>query len=183
MLLNETVKWIVLTAFFEEPEREYYVKELAKKFKVSPSSASRVCSELEKEGLLGSHEKGRAIFYSLRGAEPLVLRLKSAWFVNRLMKFRRCWETEEIQSVALYGSRASGEFISKSDVDIIVISNATTEALEKSFELLKKEFGERASLTIFSVAQWRKLARQKDRFYIEVLANHVLLFGPSLVIG
>jgi predicted nucleotidyltransferase len=182
MLFDETVKWKVLGKFFGEPEREYYVKELAKELRISPGSVSLICRELRAEGLLGSHEKGRALFYSLNN-NPLVLRLKSAWFVNRLMKHRSCWEHEEIQSVALYGSRASGEFISKSDIDVLVVSNAAREALEKSFEGLKKQFGERLSLTVFSLAQWRKLARQKDRFYIEVLANHVLLSGPSLVVG
>ena len=30
---------------------------------------------------------------------------------------------------------------------------------------------------------WRNLSEKRDRFYTEVLANHILLFGSSVVIG
>jgi len=34
---------------------------------------------------------------------------------------------------------------------------------------------------VLPLSKWRELARKKDRFYIEVLANHILLAGKSLV--
>ncbi|MEW6748849.1 MAG: nucleotidyltransferase domain-containing protein [Candidatus Micrarchaeota archaeon] len=181
MLFDETVKWKILVRFFEEPEKELYVKELARKLKISPGSASSMCRELEKEHILRSEEKGRALFYSLRNDEPFVRRLKSAWFLDVLMGFRGCWENGEIQSAALYGSRASGEFISKSDVDILLISNADKKELEKGVERMRKRFGEGLTLTIFSIAEWRGM--RKERFYTEVLSNHVLLHGSPLVVG
>lgn len=183
MLFNETVKWKILGKFFEEPEKEYYVKELSRDLKISSGSASTMCKELEKEYILHSKEKGRALFYSLRNNESVVCSLKSTWFLNKLMKFRKCWENEEIQSIALYGSRSSGKFISKSDVDILIISNMKKEQVYKLFEKTRKEFGEKLTLSVFSIAEWSKLAKQKDRFYIEVLSNHIVLYGSSLVIG
>lgn len=183
MLFNENVKWKILVSFFEEPERELFVKELARKLNISAGSVSRVCKELEEEGVLSSKELGRAKFYSLKNDDPLVGRLKSAWFLNELMQFSDCWEHEEIQSVALYGSRASGEYISKSDLDMLVISNMKKGEIDKLFEKLGKKFGEKFSLFVFSLSEWRKLAKKKDRFYIEVLSNHILLFGTPLVIG
>jgi hypothetical protein len=183
MLFNETVKWKILVRFFEEPEQEFFVKELAREIKIGAGSASQICKELEKEGILISKVLGRAKFYFLKNDNPLVLRLKSTWFLGELMKFENCWIHEEIQSVALYGSRASGEFVSKSDVDMLVISNMKKEEINKLFEKLRKKFGEAHSLFIFSLSEWRKLAKKKDRFYIEVLSNHILLSGTPLVIG
>lgn len=183
MLFNETVKWKCLGRFFQEAEKELYVKELAREIEIGSGSASRACKELKKEGMLKSQEKGKALFYSLKNDEPLVRRLKSAWFISKLMKFRDCWEDAENQSVVLYGSRASGEFISRSDVDILVISNVKKIDIEKRFEKLKEKFGYKLTLVVLSLAEWSKMAKNRDRFYIEVLTNHVLLFGSSLVVG
>ncbi len=181
MLFDETVKWKILTRYFERPEAEYFVKGLARELDVSAGSASRICRELEGEGFLRSEEKGRALFYTLKNEEPAVRRLKSAWFLDRLMESRDSWENDEFQSVALYGSRASGEFISKSDVDMLIISNV--KDAERLLESLRKRFGQRLTLTVFPIVEWVNMAKRKDRFYIEVISNHVLLFGSPLVVG
>lgn len=183
MIFNETVKWKCLGRFFEEPEMEYYVNELARELKISSGSASQTCKELKAEGMLQSKEKGRALFYSLKNDEPVVRRLKSAWFLNQLTKFRECWESQENQSVVLYGSRASGEFISRSDVDMLVLTNVAQERIERDFWGVRKEFGSELMLTVMPIAKWKEMADRKDRFYVEVLANHILLYGSSLVIG
>jgi hypothetical protein len=36
---------------------------------------------------------------------------------------------------------------------------------------------------VLSVPKWVRMAREKDRFYIEVISNHILLAGELLVIG
>lgn len=183
MLLDGAVSWRILGKLFGEPENEFYVKELARELKISPGSASTVCRELKKEGVLKSSEKGNALFYSLENEDPFVKRLKSAWILDKLLRFRSCWERDEIHSVVLYGSRASGDFISKSDIDILVITNIPEKELGKALEPMKKKFGRQLAFQVFSVAQWAKLAKEKDRFYIEVIANHVTLFGSSPVVG
>lgn len=180
MIFNETVKWKILQAYFEKPEEEYYVKQLTRKLKTSSGSVSRLCRELEKDGLLESKKNGNALFYLLKNDDPVVKRLKSAWFLNRLMKHRRIWQDSEIQTLALYGSRASGDFISKSDVDLIVITNS--KDINNLSEKLK-EIAPNRTLAVFTLQKWMEFARKSDRFYIEVISNHILLHGSSLVVG
>jgi predicted nucleotidyltransferase len=180
MLFNETVKWRILVKYFENPEAEYFVKELSRELSISPGSVSRLCKELESEGILKAEEKGRALFYSLRNQEPHVMRLKSAWFLHSFIKSRKSWENEEFQSVALYGSRASGEYVSGSDIDLLVITNANSEELLRS---LRKKYKEKLSVTAIPLSKWMKMAKSKDRFYVEVISSHVLLHGPPLVVG
>jgi predicted nucleotidyltransferase len=183
MLFNGTVKWKILARFFEEPEKEFYVKELARDLKIGAGSASKICKELAGEGILECKAIGRALFYFLKNKDPFIQRLKSSWFLQLIIGFRDCWEDEEMQSVALYGSRASGEFISKSDIDILIISNLNEKQIDKQLQKLRNKFQEKLSITIMTISEWRDLAKKKDRFYIEVLSNHILLYGSSLVIG
>lgn len=181
MLFNETVKWKILVKYFEKPEAEFFVKELSRELKISSGSASRLCKELESEGFLKTEEKGRALFYSLRDDEPHLRRLKSAWFLNEFMKSRKSWENDEFQSVALYGSRASGNYISKSDVDLLLITNARNP--EQALSALKRKYGEKLSITAIPISKWMQMAKSRDPFYIEVISSHALLHGSSLVVG
>jgi predicted nucleotidyltransferase len=182
-LFDETAKWKILCFFFQKPEREAYVRQVAREAKLNEGSSSTLCRELEKEGMLAAEKKGNALFYALQGKNPLVKRLKSAWFLERLLKHKSAWEKLDCQSIALYGSRASGDFISKSDADILVLTSGQEKDVERAFEGIGQSLGAEVSLSVLSVPKWVRMAREKDRFYIEVISNHILLAGELLVIG
>ena len=183
MLFDEGVKWRLLQHFFRNAGSEHYVKQLAKTAGVSAGSASSACKSLAGAGFLTSRKKGNALFYSLNGDNPAVRRLKSAWFVAGLMELKRLWKDEEFQSVALYGSYASGEFMEKSDIDLLFITNVRTSKALDAAKQVQQHFKARVSPTVLKAGEWMEMARRKDRFYLEVIANHVLLHGTSVVVG
>jgi predicted nucleotidyltransferase len=182
-LFNENVQWKLLSFFFQKPEREAYVKELSRAVKISAGSASIICKRLSDEKILNRNKKGNAIFYSLVNTNPLVKKIKSAWFLEMILAFREVWENEEFQSVALYGSYASGDFISKSDIDILVVTNMEEEKIFEVFREMRHKFDAEISLTTIPLSRWRKMMKERDRFYLEVVSNHTLLYGESLVVG
>lgn len=179
---DETVRLRLLSFFFLAPENEFYVKELARSVKASPGSVSVMCRKLAGSRILESNKKGNAIFYSLDNASPFVRRLKSAWFLEKLLAFRTVWENSDIQSVALYGSYASGEFVSKSDIDVLVLTNLDDAKVRDMLRRVGDGLRAEVSLTVVPVSRWRKLARERDRFYVEVISNHIVLYGNPLVI-
>ncbi|VVB66683.1 Nucleotidyltransferase domain protein [Candidatus Gugararchaeum adminiculabundum] len=182
-LFSETIRWNLLSFLFKKPEAEFYVNELARAMNASASSVSITCRELSENGILNKSKKGNSLFYSLNNSNPLTKLEKSAWFLAQLLPLSKAWENEEFQSVALYGSYASGEFISKSDIDFIIITNVPDSKVSESFRLLKSKLRAEVNITVFSVSSWRKMAKEGDRFYIEVISNHIPLYGSSLVIG
>jgi predicted nucleotidyltransferase len=183
MIFEGTVSWKILSAFFSSPSKSYYVQEIAREVRISPGSASYASSALEKEGILKKEKKANSLFYSLDNSSPLVRKMKSAWFLEQLMKFRECWENPEFQSVALYGSRASGDFIEASDTDILVISNLPRQKALDSFAPMERHFMEKLSITILPIAKWVEMAKKGGPFYKEVLSNHIILYGTPLVLG
>jgi predicted nucleotidyltransferase len=182
-LFNETVQWKLLSFFFRKPEGEAYVKELSRAAKVSAGSVSIICKRLANEKILNKNKKGNAIFYSLANADPLVKKIKSAWFLEMILAFREVWEREEFQSVALYGSYAAGDFIAKSDIDVLVITNMEEKKVFEVFREIRHKFNAEISLTVIPLSRWRKMMKERDRFCLEVLSNHILIYGDSLVVG
>ena len=182
-LFGQDAHWKILSCFFRVPEREMYVREISPLSEVSVGSASLMCRRLSEAGLLKQKKLGNSVFYSLDNRNPLIRRLKSAWFLQQLLRFRADWEREDFVSVALYGSYSSGEFISKSDIDILVIANCEEEPVDGALKRAKEEFQAEINHVRFTVGKWRELARRGERFYTEVLSNHLLLWGSSLVMG
>lgn len=183
MLFDETVQWKILKFFFSQPEKTAYVNEISKESGCSKSAISNECKKLRHAQILKLEKKANAVFYSLENANPLVKRLKSAWFLERIAKWGKLLGGSEFQSVALYGSYASGEYISKSDIDVLVLANVPPARVEEIFAPMQKEEKGKISLTILPVAKWAEMAKRKDRFYMEVIANNVLLFGSQILVG
>ncbi|PJD01303.1 hypothetical protein COU38_01720 [Candidatus Micrarchaeota archaeon CG10_big_fil_rev_8_21_14_0_10_54_18] len=172
----------ILEFFFVEPEKRMHVKGLARAIGISAGSASRVCGELAAQGVLAREESANALFYSLNNSSALVKQWKRTWFLEKIELFKKNWENEEFQSVALYGSYASGEFVSKSDVDFLVVTNVGHNKVFNSFKPLSDSLRPEVNPHPVSVGKWLKMAEERDRFYVEVLANHVLLYGAPLVV-
>jgi len=183
MLFDESVQWRILSFFFLQPQKAAYVNEISKASGCSKSAVSNGCKKLKHEGILKLEKKANAVFYSLENSSPFVKRLKSAWFLGKLAKWDKILEGAEFQSVALYGSRASGEFIEESDIDVLVLANVAQARVEEIFAPLQKEEKGNISLTVLSISKWAEMARRKDRFYMEVVANHVQLFGSPILVG
>jgi predicted nucleotidyltransferase len=180
-LFLETAQWRVLSLFLSNALEEGYVNEIARKARVSQGATSVALRSLEAGGILQSKRGGNSTFYRLRQS-PFSKRLKSCWLLWELAKDRRVWEREEVVSVALYGSCASGEFTGESDIDILVITSLPKERVFEAMGEAGKGLGMELSLTAMPLSRWEAMAKGQDRFYKEVIANHVVLFGEPLVI-
>ncbi|MDO8553524.1 MAG: nucleotidyltransferase domain-containing protein [Candidatus Micrarchaeota archaeon] len=175
--------WKVLSYFIKNPKKETYPRELERTLKISSGSTSTICKELEKKNVLKLSKLGNSNFYSLNNESFFVRKLKTTWFLNNLYRYTKIFENEEFQAVALYGSYANGEFDEKSDLDILVITNIHKNQVNEIFKDMKDDFKIDFSLTIFTLAQWKELANKNERFYKEVLANHIILYGTSILLG
>lgn len=122
-----------LRLFFEEPNREFNVREVARLLKISPATASKELKILAKEGLLKEREerilklyranlesdiyKDTKVFYNIR-------KIKDSGLLDALNRFY------SKPAVILFGSAASGLDTEASDFDLLIISEKTKEFLE-----------------------------------------------------
>ena len=116
--------------FFEEPSREFNVREIARLLKISPATASKYLKEMEKAGLLKEREermlklyradmesdyyRDAKVFYNIR-------KIRNSGLIKALNRFYL------MPSIIMFGSCASGMDTETSDVDLLVISEKTQE--------------------------------------------------------
>lgn len=159
--------------FFEEPTREFNVREVARLLKISPATASKELRLLSKKGMLtGRRERilnlykanldsdfyrDLKIFYNLR-------KIRDSGLVDALNKFYLK------PAIVLFGSAASGMDTETSDFDMLVISEKTARfpETEKFDKKLNRE------LQFFVVKDVRDL---KNEHLINNAINGITLQG------
>ncbi|MBI4177467.1 MAG: nucleotidyltransferase domain-containing protein [Candidatus Aenigmarchaeota archaeon] len=134
----------ILKSFFEEPTREFGVREIARIKGISPATASKELKDLAKSGILKRHKERTATLYRADMENDLYKDLKVFYNVR---KIRESGLLETLNSfylkpaVVLFGSAAFGMDTETSDFDLLVVSEKTKELKDlKIFEAkIKRE--------------------------------------------
>ncbi|RLJ00895.1 MAG: nucleotidyltransferase domain-containing protein [Candidatus Aenigmatarchaeota archaeon] len=168
----------VLNFFLLNPKTKIHIKALAKRLKVSPSTAKFYCDLFLREELFNVEKKGNLKIFSLNNNSVYTRELKK---VLALIRFKECGMDRIIKSgtLAVYGSYASGEFDERSDVDILVIGKKS-DLEEESFLRFRKKLKKDIQITIIPYYRWERMKKRKDPFVMEVLENHILIKGEKL---
>jgi hypothetical protein len=170
--------WGVLE-FFLKTGKEIYVKEIARKLKISPQTANYYLKFYKQVGILKERKKGNLLLYSLID-NCLTRQLKIFYILDVLypliLKF---YKENDIISVVLYGSHASGTYDRNSDIDLLIISQKKILNMD-GIRRLEKKIGKEVKIHVFSLGEWRSLKRKKDSFVRSVLSNYILICGAEI---
>src|SRR5262249_30196848 len=121
----------ILAATLVQPNKAWYVSELARRMGVPSSSLQRELQDLTRAGILTSHRQGRMVYYQANADSPLYpdlrgLLLKTAGLVDVLREALKPLETK-IALAFVYGSIAKGEERTESDIDLMVIGSVSPQ--------------------------------------------------------
>jgi DNA-binding transcriptional ArsR family regulator len=169
----------ILAATFVQPEKAWYVSELARRLRVPSSSLQRELQELTRAGILKSHRQGRMVYYQANAESPLFsdlrgLLLKTVGLVDILADALKPLRPK-IQLAFVYGSIASGQERSDSDIDLMVIGEVSPVALALPMRHARELLGREINPTVYSPAEFTQKRMAKDHFLTEVLTKPRLL--------
>ncbi len=182
-LVGSTGRAKLLAHFFLHPGKAFHVRELARLLDESPGSLLRNLRRLEAIQLLQTERVGNQVRYSLDQKHPLYRDLQriilKTTAVDAVLReaLRR---VRGIELAVLCGSFARGEATSRSDLDLMVIGNATDRALAPAIAKAEQFLGREVSYTRYPREEAREKIRQRTSFVHNVLAGAtVLVFGSS----
>lgn len=178
----------ILAATLVQPEKAWYVSELARRMGVPSSSLQRELQELTDAGILKSHRQGRMVYYQANPDSPFFpdlrgLLLKTAGLVDVLRAALKPLEAK-ITLAFVYGSIASGQERSESDVDLMVIGSVSPQDLALTLRRTRERLGREINPTVYSVAELTKKRAAKDHFLSQVLASpRLIVLGSENDLG
>jgi len=163
----------ILNLFFEEPTKEFNVREVARLLKISPATASKDLKQLVKKELLKERKERLLNLYKANLENDLYRDLKI--FYN-LRKIRDSGLLNELNkfylkpTIVLFGSCAYGMDTETSDYDLLIISEKT-----KEFPNIRKfEKNIKKKIQIFVVKNIKDL---KNKHFVNNILNGIIIQG------
>jgi predicted nucleotidyltransferase len=175
----------VLAATFNQPEKWWYLSELASRLGTSPSSLQRELASLVASGILARRREGTRAYFRAETQSPVFRDLrqlfeKTAGVIPTLERMLTPFH-ETIRSAFVYGSMARGRERATSDVDLMIIGEVGHTDLARALHKTEARLGREINVTVYSPEEFREKMQGGDHFLTTVLRGpkQFAVGGPS----
>jgi predicted nucleotidyltransferase len=171
--LFPSVRIGVLSATLLQPERWWFMTELARRLETTPSSLQRELKSMVAAGLLLRRQDGRRAYFKANPDSPLFADLrglieKTSGLVPTLTAVLKRFD-DRIELAFIYGSIARSEEHSASDVDLMIVGTLKQIDLLPALRKLEASFGREVNATLFSPEEFHRRLATQDHFLHSVL--------------
>jgi predicted nucleotidyltransferase len=171
--LFPTVRGEILAATLTQPDKWWYLSELAQFLRTTPSSLQRDLKALVDGGILEQRREGTRAYVKADTRSPLFADLhglveKTAGLLPTLRRLLEQFDTR-VDVAFVYGSIARGEEHATSDVDLLVIGTVGLAELAPALRKVEEQLGREVNVTSYSQAEFRTKVGGGDHFLTEVL--------------
>lgn len=174
---------LILELFFNDPSKEYYLREIGRIFGKEPGVFQRDINKLVESGILLSETKANSRFFKLNKNYHLYKELKSIFFktfgaegrIKEILK-----NIKKIDIAFIFGSFAAKREDSFSDIDLMIIGEPDEDCLIKELSKLEKRINREINYHIFSKKDFKNKIREKNSFIKGILSKpKIFLIGEK----
>ncbi|BDI30850.1 hypothetical protein CCAX7_29010 [Capsulimonas corticalis] len=163
----------VLAAVLLQPERRWYLRDLAGFLELSPSSLQREMAQLTEVGLLRREADGNRVYYQADPAFPILNELQSIFVKTSGIAntIRTSLEpfTSQIDVAFIFGSVARGERTAQSDVDVMIVGAVRMVDLALPLRELERNLGAPVNISLYSLSEFMEKLRLANHFLTTVM--------------
>ena len=184
VLVSKTKQQILATTLLQ-PERSWYLVELARHLRLQPSSLQRELRQLTEAGILKRRQNGNRVYFQADTACPVFPELAQILFktVGVVEALRKALEPlhDQIELAFIYGSIAVSAERSISDIDLMVIGSAPLSRIAPLLRDLERRVGRPINPTVYARNEFIRQVQEENHFLKSVLRNEPLYIqgGPD----
>lgn len=175
----------VLAATLGQPDKWWYLSELADRLGTSPSSLQRELSSLVASGILVNRREGTRAYFKAETQSPVFRDLqqlfeKTAGLAPILEQLLKPFGNK-IRCAFIYGSVARSREHASSDVDLMVVGKAGLADLSSALRKAEQRLGREVNATVYSPGEFRETVKSQDHFLTTVMKGrkHFVRGGQS----
>lgn len=163
----------ILKIFFEDPNKEYNVREISRIIKIAPATASKELKNLAQKGILKERKERIYNLYKANLESDYYKDLKLFYNIRKikdsgLLKVLNIFYFKP--TIILFGSASRGEDTKESDFDLLIVSEKTKEFNERT----KFEKKINRNLQIFIIKNIKDL---KNKHLINNILRGIVIQG------
>ena len=181
-LISKT-KQRLLAAVLLEPNRAWYLLELARRLHVTPSSIQRELGLLVDAGLFKRWTDGNRVYFQADRGCPIFSELvdilqKTVGLVDVLRDALNPLKNK-IELAFVYGSIAVSQERSSSDVDVMVVGSAQLSEIASVVRKVEPTFGRSVNPAVYTNQEFLRKVKQGSHFLETVLGGELLFVYGS----
>lgn len=163
----------ILSATLGQPDKWWFLSELAKYLETTPSSLQRELSALVETGILEQRREGTRAYFRAEKQSPIFRDLqriieKTAGIVPTIQTVLEPFG-EKILFAFVYGSIARAQEYATSDIDLMIIGRAGLAELTPALRKVERVLGRELNVTNYSAEEFREQLENNDHFLTSVL--------------
>ena len=163
----------ILTATLLQPDRWWYLSDLAKYLGVSPSSLQRELAALVSADILHQRRDGNRVYFQANQDCPFLpelqgLLVKTTGMVDVLREALTPF-AKRLHWAFIYGSVARAEELATSDVDLMIIGKVGLAELVPVLRRAEKRLSRAVNPTLYTHEEFGTKLRARDHFLASVL--------------
>ncbi len=176
-LINRTTQGL-LAATVLQPDRWWYLSDLAKHLHRSPSSLQTPLASLVSAGILSRRKEGNRVYFQPDPDCPFLpelqgLMAKTVGLVDVLREALLPLE-DRLEVAFVHGSVAKSSEVAASDVDVVVIGSLGLADLSPVLEKAEERLGRAVNASVYSPQEFAKKLVAKNHFLCSVLDREKL---------
>jgi predicted nucleotidyltransferase len=178
----------VLGLLFGNPERSYYTNEIVRFAEAGIGTVQRELQRLESAGLITSRKIGNQKHYQANRAAAIFEELhgiviKTVGLADVLRKAIQPLQ-ERVDLAFIFGSVAQGKERITSDVDVMVIGDASFEDVVQALYYTREALRREVNPVVMSMSEFSRKVLQGDRFVSRIVNEpKIFLKGGSDDLG
>lgn len=187
-LLFKDYRRRVLGLLLLHPDKQYHVREIARLTGTVAGTLHKELTKLAEAGLLIKEVSGNQVKYRANRNCPIFEELasilrKTSGLVDVLADSLESL-ADEIEVAFVFGSVASGKETAGSDVDVLVIGDASFSQVVKALYGAQQILNREINPKVYSMVEWEQMRKKKDAFIKEVMMKpKLIIMGSSDELG
>lgn len=174
----------VLGLLYGNPDESFYLREVSRRCGQALGAVQRELAQLAAAGIVERQRVGNQVRFRADPRCPVYPELKSlvTKTVGAAGVIRDALATlgSRVQLAFLFGSFARGQQRRESDIDVVVVGEASFEELSAALTPAEHRLGRPVNPMLYGTAEFHRKRAARDHFITSVLAEpKVLLVGGS----
>jgi predicted nucleotidyltransferase len=174
----------ILAATFGDPDRWWYMREIARHLARPPSSLQRELAALVRGGILLLRREGKQVYYQAARQSPIFSELQGLLLKTvALADVIRAALTPlaaYIRWAFIYGSVARSEERSSSDVDLMIVGDLGLSEISGPLRKAERHLNRAVNPTIYTIGEFAAKRKRNHHFIATVMRSEKLfVLGDS----
>ena len=174
---NTTNSQKVVNFLAKNAGKSFYVREIARRLKLNPSSVYVVLTQLKRNNIVKKEVRGKMCFYTLDDSSYQIKEIKVLsvfLYIEKLVERLK----PVVDKIVLFGSCADGSYSKESDIDIFIESNKEKEVRKIIDDFMRKTKEEKNIQAI--IRNSKEMLEQRDSVFLKEVKKGKVLFEREI---